>query len=198
MSVERYKFLFLLIEQRKPRILLDIGVHNGKRSSQFIQTALKYSPDFQYFGFDLWEEMTQDEFQDEHLYPKKMKTKEEADLLIGESLSKSQYRLIQGNTRETLSDKTLPVADFIFIDGGHSLETISSDWSNCQRLMNDDTVVVFDDYWHGNYSSGCASLIDSLGPEYRVHLFGLDHIVENKKTLHIISLVKVQLRKEEK
>jgi predicted O-methyltransferase YrrM len=59
--------------------------------------------------------------------------------------------------------------DFIFIDGGHSFETIQSDWDNVKHRMHDETVVVFDDYWTGPaltdpvYSQGgCQRLIDSL------------------------------------
>jgi hypothetical protein len=36
--------------------------------------------------------------------------------------------------------------DLIFIDGGHSEETVGSDWANCEPLMHDQTIVYFDDY----------------------------------------------------
>ena len=57
--------------------------------------------------------------------------------------------LIQGNTRETLPDYNGEEFDFAFIDGGHSIETIQSDWENVKRLMRPGGLVVFDDYYEG-------------------------------------------------
>ena len=51
--------------------------------------------------------------------------------------------------------------DLIFIDGGHTIETINNDWKYCQKLMDRNTVVIFDDYWN-IVGSGCKPLIDSL------------------------------------
>jgi predicted O-methyltransferase YrrM len=56
--------------------------------------------------------------------------------------------LIQGNTRITLPAHEGEY-DFAFIDGGHSVETIRSDWENVKRLMKPGGVVVFDDYYEG-------------------------------------------------
>jgi len=95
-----------------------------------------------------------------------------------------------------LSCKNLPLGDFFFIDGGHSLETIDSDWKNCKRLMHDRSIIVLDDYWHGNYKQGCASLIDTLGVDYRCHLLGLDIVDGKNNPPLVISLAKVQLRKD--
>ncbi len=36
--------------------------------------------------------------------------------------------------------------DFVYIDGGHSYETVNSDWENVQKIMHPKTIVVFDDY----------------------------------------------------
>lgn len=191
--VGRYDFLFALIEARKPSVIFDIGVHDGKRSSKIIHCAKKHVPDLRYYGFDLWEEMDAEQFKTEKLYPKKIKTRVEAEDRVLSELPGAI--LIQGNTRETLADLSLPKADFIFVDGGHSLETISSDWRNCQRVSKADTVIVFDDYWHGRYEAGCAKLIDGLGPEYQVHLLGLDQFDEADI---VVSLARVQLKKDPK
>ncbi len=40
--------------------------------------------------------------------------------------------------------------DLIFIDGGHSYETVTSDWQYVQMLMKEGTTVVFDDFVNVN------------------------------------------------
>ena len=52
-----------------------------------------------------------------------------------------EFKLIEGDTNETLTDK--PVADLVFIDGGHSYKTVSHDY---HQLMH-NKVVVLDDYF---------------------------------------------------
>jgi hypothetical protein len=48
--------------------------------------------------------------------------------------------------------------DFLFIDGGHSLATVSADWANVQPLLHRKSVVYFDDYpnW------GIGPLVDAI------------------------------------
>jgi hypothetical protein len=55
--------------------------------------------------------------------------------------------LFKGDTREVLPKvvNTLPMMDFIFIDGGHSLETMENDWRYAQVVMGLNTFVVFDE-----------------------------------------------------
>jgi predicted O-methyltransferase YrrM len=36
--------------------------------------------------------------------------------------------------------------DFIFIDGGHDFETVSSDTANALRMAKDDSVIIWHDY----------------------------------------------------
>mgnify|MGYP001457844067 CR=1 FL=1 len=38
------------------------------------------------------------------------------------------------------------VKDLVFIDGGHSEETVASDWENVKHLLHEKSVVYFDDY----------------------------------------------------
>ena len=61
-----------------------------------------------------------------------------------------EINLIQGNTNESLPEfiKNNPEfkADFIYIDGGHALETVENDWFYCSKFMHKNTIVLFDDY----------------------------------------------------
>ena len=59
--------------------------------------------------------------------------------------------------------------DFVWLDGGHSIETIRSDWENIKRCLTPDAVVFFDDYFEGGgidtTVTGCNSLLAELKHE---------------------------------
>jgi len=187
--MNRYNFIFDIIDQSHPSVIIDIGVWNGKRSSEIISRSLKYK-NVIYYGFDLWEDQTSDEWMSEFTSPKKQSSYQEALDNIKSIQGNFLYHLIKGNTRETLKDFYISNLDFVFIDGGHSLDTIKSDWLNIKKIMNKNTIVIFDDYWHNRNDAGCKSLVDSLSSDnqYRIDILGLD-----KMKLYDISLAKVTL-----
>lgn len=124
--------------------------------------------DIQYFGFDLFEDLSEVELRKE--FSKMPSAKQEVE----EKLIKTgaNFKLFKGYTAETLPDfvryaKTHGIsADFIFIDGGHAIKTITSDWENVRQLINNKTVVVFDDYYRNNEPEiqgyGCNAIIDLM------------------------------------
>ena len=77
-------------------------------------------------------------------------------------------KLIKGNTRITLLkfSKKIKKVDFVFLDGGHSIKTIKSDWKYTERMISSNSIVVFDDYYEtiDNLKDkfGCNKVIDSL------------------------------------
>jgi hypothetical protein len=77
----------------------------------------------------------------------------------------AQPTLYRGLTSETLAG-ACPAADFYFIDGGHSIETIQNDWQVVSARMMPHSVVIFDDYYHGlrRAGIGCNTVIDNLDP----------------------------------
>ena len=192
--INRYKYIYECIDQCRPKTIVDIGVHDGIRSQKIIATAKHHNADIMYYGYDLWEDMRDEQVYSEFLHPKQRKTQQEADARIASCLDRSSFKLVKGDTRITLATHLPSSADFIYIDGGHSLETITSDWMNCSRIMHKETTVVFDDYWHGDKIAGCSTLIDSLDDRYNTELLGLDTIGDISNPKHVISLAKVTLR----
>ena len=80
--------------------------------------------------------------------------------------------LYKGNTMKTLPAviSDLPPMDVIFIDGGHSLETIQNDWRCAKALMSEKTAVIFDDYWL-NRHDGARPVVDAIDrTKYTVNL----------------------------
>lgn len=163
-AFKRYRNLAKTISKIHPQRIMEIGVYTGGNSGVMIDEAVKHRNDVEYWGFDLFEvpEGGREEF---------IKTPHSIEKVAARLAGRgAEIHLIQGNTVDTMKDESIPKMDFIFIDGGHSYETIASDWSNVQRLMHDATVVIFDDYWTGpaldsdsKYrDGGCKPLIDAL------------------------------------
>lgn len=141
---------------------MEIGTWNGQRSFLMIKTAQQFHPGSAviYHGFDLFEEMTPEKLDQE--ISKLPPTRNE---VLGKlQVTSAHIQLYRGDTRKTLPlvIKSLPPMDFIFIDGGHSLETIANDWHYVQKLMHQKTVVVFDDYWENREDAGAKPIIDKI------------------------------------
>ena len=158
---KRYNYLFEFIKQNKCKQIMEIGVWNGFHALQMIKAAQEASPfaRIKYFGFDLFENF--------NITNKLNGTKIPSSLAVIENKLKktgAEINLYKGYTQDTLwafpyiyTDQM----DFIFIDGGHSRKTIATDWFNIQELMDDKTIVIFDDYWN-RIGAGCKTLIDNL------------------------------------
>lgn len=157
----RYAHLTRYIDKFKPETILEVGTWNGRHAEQMLLTAQKHRPFVRYYGFDLFEAIT-----DEEILKEKSKTrcrqKEVVDRLS--KIKNCTFNLIPGNTHNTLPKfKPIYPIDFIFIDGGHSLETIHNDFFWCRKLMvPNKTVMLLDDYWPDNSMEGCKKLVDSL------------------------------------
>ena len=162
----RYANLFRLIYSSRSRRIVEVGTWNGAHAIQMIQTAALRHPiqKVEYFGFDLFEAL------DDELFVREFSKRPPKCEIVRQRLQATgaQIRLHQGNTLQTLPEAVPSItrADFVFVDGGHSLETIESDWNWVRRLMDESTVVVFDDYYHNTDPQvtdlGCRQLIESL------------------------------------
>jgi len=144
---QRYGQILDVIKHYQPKKILEVGTWNGDRAIKMVEAA---GGKAFYFGFDLFEEANgeTDEYEKN---VKKHYDVSEIEMVL--DAHKVQHRLVKGNTNETLSDfaenyKT-PDIDFAYIDGGHAVETIRSDWENVKKLMKPGGIVIFDDYYEG-------------------------------------------------
>lgn len=143
----RYRHLVEIVDRRKCRRILEVGTWNGRHAVEMIEAAGRHRPvsGVEYYGFDLFEEIDEEKIAEEvSKRPPPMREVEARLRATGATI-----RLYQGDTVETLPAEApeLPAMDFIFVDGGHSYETVASDWEAVQGLVHLGTVVVFDDYW---------------------------------------------------
>ena len=162
----RYDWLTALIRDRCQSIkddnfyLMEIGTGRGINAEKMIAEARSHTTTVHYYGYDLFRELTDEEMEREL-------SKQPDSVAVVESRLKKltpNVTLFSGNTKTTLARPYSggPMS-FIFIDGGHSWETIESDWRNIQKYIGPLTTIVFDDYYTDVEGEvGCQKLIDSL------------------------------------
>jgi predicted O-methyltransferase YrrM len=140
--VVRYMHLLEIVKQMQPKRILEIGTWSGARARQM----LELSPKSEYHGFDLFEEASDKTDQIEKNVKKHYSVEEVRGRLNG--LNATLYK---GDSKKTLEDylKTYgeDSADCVFIDGGHSVETIRSDYSYAKKIVQKDGIIIFDDYY---------------------------------------------------
>lgn len=161
-GMSRYAQLLDVIDEVKPKTICEIGTWNGNRALQMLQAAGRWHPmkRIRYQGFDLFEGQTGEQFVREFSkagFPESVvRRRIEA---IG-----AQVELVAGDTIDAIHQ--MKIADFYFVDGGHSEETIENDGSVVLRKLNYGGVAVFDDYYHKGKPEGvgCNKFIDALHP----------------------------------
>ena len=158
---KRYKYLLLAIREKQARKIMEIGTYTGRHAEEMINEAKKYhnSGEVDYYGFDLFEML------DGATSLKEVAIQPSPFEEVKNKLEKTgaKIHLYKGYTNETLPRVIgeLPEMDFIYIDGGHSIETIKNDWEYTQKVMGEETIVIFDDYWNRD-DVGCKKIIEDM------------------------------------
>jgi predicted O-methyltransferase YrrM len=159
--MSRYDSLLDLIKEHKPRSIVEVGTWNGTNAIRMLQMARQFHENPQYIGYDLFEDAT--EYTDQYEFNVKPHYHQlEVEAHIKKHCPWAEVALIKGNTRQTL---THVEADFAFIDGGHSIETIRHDY----EALKDSKVVVLDDFYAAKdgvapdtSKVGCNLLVETL------------------------------------
>lgn len=130
-----------------------------------LSASVNFSPkEIHYYGFDLFEDLSDSKLKDE--YAKRPLPYATIEKKLNDT--GAAIHLFKGNTINTLPKNINDIGrvDLAFIDGGHSLETIKSDWNNIKKIMDKNTIVLFDDYFicdNEELNSVCCNqLIDGL------------------------------------
>lgn len=155
----RYTQLLDAVRAKNPRAILEVGTWNGQRALEMLNLA----PYAAYYGFDLFEDATsQTDAEEMNVKPHHYRER------VLERLFGFDAHLMKGNTRQTLANFNTPV-DFVWLDGGHSVETIRQDWDNIKRCLTPDAWVFFDDYYSGpeidTTRFGCNEIVRDLRHE---------------------------------
>lgn len=182
MKPNRYSQIYDYIDKHKPATIVEIGTWNGERAIEMISRAGASSPSLEYMGYDLFEsgstETDRVEFNVKrhhnmlgvlnHILDKLgmgiyMPEYTDDTVLVSRYEDGVKVELNKGDTRETLPETN---CDFAFIDGGHSIETIASDYSR----LKESKCIILDDYYEPDEQGrcpditkfGCNILVDGL------------------------------------
>ena len=148
----------------KPFRIMEIGVFDGVRGRQMIDRAVKNGRTLiEYYGFDLFEDMTAEINESEMGKRARAKSYQQVTEYLTRKTKAKVVKLFKGDTKVTLPEavSTLPTMDVIFIDGGQSLGTIQSDFEHAIKLAHAKTAILLDGYYPGDYTKGCAFLVDT-------------------------------------
>lgn len=134
--------------------IVEVGTWNGSRAIQMAETAFAAGADsVSYVGFDTFDEGNDRDLEG-HTKPHASYWTVTGRLdnyarLVFRGGKVFTYRLIKGNTKTTLAAARAYVSDatFAYIDGGHSYDTVLSDYSALQHVP----YVVFDDVVKGDH-----------------------------------------------
>ena len=155
-----------LIKEKKPKIFLEIGVFTGVTARNVCELlSLINHNNFFYYGIDLFEdyqEAVSKEFIPKFLsenqnfsnpfksfvYNFLLKEKLNSLKSVTKFLKKFQnnIKLMKGNSLEILPKIDLKIFDMIFVDGGHSYETVKSEMDYILNNIKNSCLVVCDDY----------------------------------------------------
>ena len=178
-----------LIKEKKPKIFLEIGVFTGVTARNVCELlSLINNNDFFYYGIDLFEDYQ--EAISKEFIPKFLSENQNFsnplksfvyNLLLKEKLNslssvsnflkkfKSNIKLIKGNSLEILPKIDLKIFDMIFVDGGHSYETVKYELGYILKNIKNNCLVVCDDYTLLE-TPGVKKAIDEAIVEYSYNL----------------------------
>ena len=157
-----------LVKQQNPKNFLEIGVFTGVTARNVCELlSLINNKDFFYLGIDLFEDF-QEAISNE-VVPEFLINKQNFsnpfksfvyNFLLREKLNslesvskflkkfKNNIELKKGNSLDILNKIDLKIFDMIFVDGGHSYETVKFELGVILKNINDNCLVVCDDYLH--------------------------------------------------
>lgn len=183
--MRRYDYLYHLIDEIKPSRIMEIGTFDGVQAEKMIVRAKPYHLQIEYYGFDLFEQAPDFEFS-------KLGVKSLERVRIRLERTEADITLIKGNTKDTLPGFSSDPMDLIFIDGGHSVDTIQNDFSHSVRLLAKNGRIILDDYYPDHPEMGCKVLVDSVS-----NCKVLDHGDFFRKSFGVLRIKMAEFRFEE-
>jgi len=202
----RYKQLSSMVGSfSKSGRIVEVGTWNGGRAIEMATAAFKNLDEVHYVGFDLFEEASYEVDQKESNFKPhntmdivSSRLTEFATKIAEKQNKKFTFKLFKGDSKLTLKQAKesgdLEGVDFAFIDGGHSEETVRSDYA----VLKDIPYIVFDDFFtkdeNGKIWSdehlGINRLVEELGKEGKqIKVLPSSDRVLNGGITHLVALL---------
>ena len=184
------------ISHHKPKNFLEIGVFCGvtaRNTCDFLKEINGES--FNYIGIDLFggeKNNSIDEIEPKFLLNQKFSNPLKNiyyNLILRENLNSlksvkkllkkynNNIKLIEGDTNSVLKEINLKDIDFVFLDGGHSYQTVYNDLTNLYEHMKDKKkVILCDDYGSESYIPEVEKAINDFRKKNNLQL----NLIENR------------------
>jgi hypothetical protein len=173
-----FEIMKTIIGDAKCSIIGEIGTHHGTTAYQLVTHFAPLVEHVNYYGYDIFDKVT----GDREFHKKERNGKGAGSITRAkERLNKAKqiyrnisYELYQGLTTDTLS---VPKKfDFVYIDGGHSYETVKHDY----LMVKNSKLIVFDDY----KIPGVKKLVEEIKN------FGVDVEIISTPSKHIWAVIR--------
>ena len=160
----RYQELLAHLAILKPKCILEIGTWNGMRALEMMKTTGAKM----YYGIDLFEEATDDTDAAEMNVKPHFAVNKVSEMLFSNQI---ECRLFKGDSKKVLphaiqhARENGDIIDFVFVDGGHSIDTVWNDWLNVKNLIDQGAIAAFDDYYEDGPDTklfGCNDVIGHI------------------------------------
>ena len=184
------------LSKHNPKNILEIGVFCGVTAKNTCDFLYKSNGNnFTYTGIDLfWSNQgdERDEIKPNFLKDQKFSNplkniyynyilKENLNSIESVQKLLQEYsqniKLIAGDTNKVLKEIDLQKIDFVFLDGGHSYETVINDLSILyENMKNQNKVILCDDYGKESYISEVEKAINDFTKKNNLKL----NLIENR------------------
>ena len=184
------------IFHHKPKNFLEIGVFCGVTARNTCDFLKELNGDnFNYIGIDLFggeKNNSTDEIEPRFLLNQKFSNPLKNiyyNLILRENLNSlesvhkllkkydNNIKLIAGDTNTVLKEINLKDIDFVFLDGGHSYQTVYNDLTNLYEHMKDKKkVILCDDYGSESYIPEVEKAINDFRKKNNLQL----NLIENR------------------
>lgn len=180
--VQHIPFAFWLVEQLKPKVFVELGVHTGVSYFAFCQSVKANNLSTHCYGVDTWKGDEQSGFYADDIWAEVNKINEENyepfSFLLKSTFNKALDHFEQGSI------------DLLHIDGLHSYEAVKEDFDNWLPKISSNGIVIFHDIDVKERDFGVYKLWDELKKKYRNfefhHGYGLGIISLNNTNSPIL------------
>ena len=177
-------FFLDIVEQKKPKNFLEIGVFHGVTSRNVCELLHSiHGNDFKFTGIDLFStaaDISKDECIPTTEFSNPLKTIYYKYIIRLDPYSiqsvfkllkkyKDNINIIQGDSNKILKEINLDKFDFVFLDGGHKYETVKTDLELLFKVIDNDGIILCDDY-NLSYAPGVKKAIDEYVVNKKLNL----------------------------
>lgn len=181
-DIENGDLLLNLIKEHKPLHFLEIGVLEGATSRNVCELMNSINNgNFKFSGIDLFGENIDINNSKEFtpishkisnpfkwLYFKiilRMNPNSKESVMFLLNKFRKSINLYKGYSGDILNKINLSDVDFVFLDGGHSYETVKKDLKILKTKLNDKSIIVCDDYNISQY--GVKKAVDEIKNDHK-------------------------------